>query len=79
MGGLEILVVSSLIGGILGYFFRSKSKNISPLAGIVLGFIGAVIMGFVLVEILFKSLLAVPFYAIFGAWFFNYIIAKLKK
>jgi uncharacterized membrane protein (UPF0136 family) len=77
MGGLEILAISTLVGGVLGFFLRGK--KIKPIIGILLGLTGAIIMGYLLTEILFKSFLAIPVYAIFGSWLFNFIIAKVKK
>ena len=77
MGGLEILVISTVVGGVLGYFFRSK--KVKPIIGILLGLTGAAIMGYVLTELVFQSILAIPVYAIFGSWLFNFIAAKVKK
>ena len=78
LGGIEILVLSMIIGAILGYFFRDKSKNVKPIVGVGLGALGALIVGYVLVMVLFKSYIAMPVYAIFGSWLFNFIFAKMK-
>lgn len=79
LGGMEILCICALIGAIFGYFFRDKAKENSTLIGIVLGLIGSVLMNLLLLNILFQSYIAMPIYAIFGVWLFNFIFLKIQK
>ena len=76
LGGLEILILCAIIGGIAGIFFRDKSK--SGWVGFVLGFVGAILVSYILVQTVFQSYLAIPFYSILGSWLFNFIFKKLS-
>jgi uncharacterized membrane protein YeaQ/YmgE (transglycosylase-associated protein family) len=79
LGGTEILLICAIIGGVVGYFRRSKNKRNGALAGIILGIAGSIVMTLLLITFVFQSYLAMPVYAVFGAWFFNYIWSKLRK
>ena len=75
MGGLEILVLGAIIGGILGIFFRDKRR--AAWVGFALGAIGAMVTSYVLVELVFASLLLIPVYSVLGSWLFNYVSRKI--
>ncbi|MAE84273.1 MAG: hypothetical protein CMB80_16140 [Flammeovirgaceae bacterium] len=77
MGGLEILTISIIIGGVLGYYFRSK--KIKPILGVILGVFGAAVMGYLLTEMVYRSTFTIPLFAIIGSWFFNFIAARFVK
>jgi hypothetical protein len=75
LGGLEILVICSIIGGVLGIFFRDKNR--SAWIGFVIGAVGAAVTSYVLVETVFASFIAIPFYSLLGSWLFNLIFRKI--
>lgn len=79
LGGLEILLISAILGGVVGYFKRIKNKKNGALIGIILGIVGAIVTNLLLITFVFQSYLAIPVYAIFGAWLFNYIWSKFQK
>lgn len=79
LGGIEILLICAIIGGVVGYFKRNKGKKNGALIGIILGVVGAIVINILLVTFLFQSYLAIPVYAILGAWLFNYIWSKFQK
>ncbi len=79
LGGIEILLICTIIGGVFGYFRRNKNKKNGALIAIVLGVIGAVAVNLLLLTFVFQSYLAMPVYAILGAWLFNYIWSKFQK
>ena len=76
MGALEILVVTAIIGGVFGLFFKSKLTK--AWIGFALGAVGAAVIAFLLASFVFQSILAIPVYGIFGSWLFNYIYKKVK-
>lgn len=77
LGGLELLVLCAIIGGIAGIFFRDKSK--SKWIGFALGFVGAIIVSYMLVLFVFQSYIAIPFYSILGSWLFNFVFKKISN
>ena len=77
LGGLEILVLCSILGGICGLFF--KDKKTKGWIGFLLGMIGAAIVAFLLAQFVFQSLLAIPVYSILGSWLSNLIFKKISK
>jgi|GEM_PF-2202733 len=77
LGGLEILVICTIIGGVLGIFFRDKRR--AKWLGFVLGAFGAMITSYVLVQFVFQSLFAIPIYSILGSWAFNAIFKQIAK
>jgi len=79
LGGLEILFICAIIGGIFGYFRRNKSRKYGTLIAVILGIVGAIVMNLLLVTFVFQSILAIPVYALLGAWLFNYIWSKFQK
>jgi len=79
LGGLEILFICAIIGGIFGYFRRNKSRKYGALIAVILGIVGAIVMNLLLVTFVFQSILAIPVYALLGAWLFNYIWSKFQK
>jgi uncharacterized membrane protein YeaQ/YmgE (transglycosylase-associated protein family) len=79
LGGSEILLICAILGGVVGYFRRNKSRKNGALVGIILGVVGSLITNVLLVSFVFQSYLAIPVYAIFGAWLFNYIWSKFQK
>ncbi|MCS3795155.1 DUF5518 domain-containing protein [Niastella sp. OAS944] len=79
LGGSEMLVISAIIGGIIGYFKRNKRQRNGALAGIILGFVGAIVVTLVLSKFVFGSIFLIPVYAIAGALLFIYGWAKLQN
>jgi uncharacterized membrane protein YeaQ/YmgE (transglycosylase-associated protein family) len=79
LGGLEILVICGLIGGVVGYFLRTKSNKNGALIGVLLGVSGALFMTWLLVTILVASYLLMPVYAIFGSWLANFLFKKVAS
>ena len=79
LGGLEILAICTIVGGVIGYFLRKKNRKNGTLIAIILGLLGSIVVNFLLLTFLFQSLLAIPVYAILGAWLFNYVWSKLQK
>ncbi len=77
LGGLEVLALSTVIGGISGYFFKNKEQ--SALGSITLGLFGGLITTYLLATFLLTSDIAMPFYGILGSWLSNYIARKIKK
>ncbi len=78
LGGAELMVICVFLGGIFGYIFRSKKKKNSALLGIILGVTGSIVTCWLLTSFVYGSYLVLPVYAIFGAWLFNFIFAKIK-
>lgn len=78
MGGLEILVLCSIIGGVLGLFVF-RDKNVKAWIAFSLGAVGAALTSFMLVSILFASYLAIPVYSVLGSWLFNLIYKKMAN
>ncbi len=76
LGGLEILVLCSIIGGVVGVFFRDKKRR--AWVGFVLGVAGAILTSLLLVEFVWASYIALPVYAVLGSWLFNWIFKKLS-
>ena len=76
---LELLVICSVIGGIIGYFKRNKRQKNGALVGIILGFVGAIVVTLLLSNFVFQSFFLIPVYSIIGALLFNYGWAKLQK
>ncbi|SEW45858.1 hypothetical protein SAMN05428988_6154 [Chitinophaga sp. YR573] len=79
LGGSELLLICAIIGGVVGYFKRNKNRKNGALIGIILGVVGSIAITILLITFLFQSYLAMPVYAIFGAWLFNYIWSKFQK
>ncbi|PWV46481.1 hypothetical protein [Chitinophaga sp. S165] len=79
LGGTEVLLICTIIGGVFGYFRRNKSRKNGALIAIILGVVGSLAVNLLLLTFLFQSYLAMPVYAILGAWFFNYIWSKFQK
>jgi uncharacterized membrane protein YeaQ/YmgE (transglycosylase-associated protein family) len=79
LGGSEILVICAIIGGIIGYFKRNKKQKNGALVGIILGFVGAIVVTLLLSTFVFQSYFLIPVYAIIGALLFNYTWAKLQR
>ncbi len=77
LGGLEILAVCSILGGVLGIFFRDKRR--AKWLGFILGAVGAVITSFILAQFVFQSLYAIPLYSILGSWLLNTLFKKVAK
>jgi hypothetical protein len=77
LGGLEILIICSIIGGILGIFLRDKSR--SAWIGFALGAVGAAVTSYVLVQTVFASFIAIPFYSLLGSWLFNFLFKKISR
>ena len=77
MSGLEILIVCSVLGGLLGITFRDKKRK--PWVGFVVGAIGSAITTFILVQTVFQSYLAMPVYSILGSWLFSLIFKKVDN
>lgn len=68
LGGTEILLICAVIGGVIGYFKRNKTRKNGTLIGIILGVVGSIVTTVLLITFLFQSYLAMPVYAILGAW-----------
>jgi uncharacterized membrane protein YeaQ/YmgE (transglycosylase-associated protein family) len=79
LGGSEILLICAIIGAIIGYFKRNKKQKNGALVGIVLGFVGAIVVTLLLSTFVFQSFFLIPVYAIIGALLFNYAWAKLQR
>lgn len=79
LGGSEILVISAIIGGIIGYFKRNKRQRNGALTGIILGFVGAIVVTLLLSRFVFGSIFLIPVYSIVGALLFIYGWAKLQN
>jgi uncharacterized membrane protein HdeD (DUF308 family) len=77
LGGLEILAICSILGGVLGIFFRDKRR--AKWLGFILGAIGAVITSFILAQFVFQSLFAIPLYAALGSWLLNTLFKRVAK
>jgi uncharacterized membrane protein YeaQ/YmgE (transglycosylase-associated protein family) len=75
LGGIEILVLCSIVGGVFGIFFRDKKR--SGWLGFIIGAIGAAITSYLLASFVFASLIAIPIYSILGSWVFNVIFKKI--
>ncbi|SHN40415.1 hypothetical protein [Chitinophaga sp. CF418] len=79
LGGTEILLICSIIGGVIGYFKRNKNRKNGALIGIILGILGSIVVNILLITFVFQSYFAIPVYAVLGAWLFNYIWSKFQK
>jgi uncharacterized membrane protein YeaQ/YmgE (transglycosylase-associated protein family) len=79
LGGSEILLICAVIGGIIGYFRRNKRQKNGALIGIILGFVGAIVVTLLLSRFVFQSYFLIPVYSIIGALLFTYSWAKLQK
>ncbi|WP_343668460.1 hypothetical protein [Chitinophaga sp.] len=79
LGGSELLLICIILGGVIGYFRRNKDKKNGALVGIILGVVGSIVINIIGITFILQSYLAIPVYAILGAWLFNYIWSKLQK
>jgi len=79
IGGSELLVICALIGAVTGYFCRNKNSKNGAVIGVVLGIIGGLVTSFLLAMFIYGSLIAMPLYAILGAWLFNLAWSKISK
>ena len=77
LGGLENLIVCTIIGGIFGILFRDKTK--SKWIGLIIGIFGAIISTFLLSYLVNISFVGVIIYSIFGSWIFNLVFKKLPN
>lgn len=77
VGGIELLALCSIAGGGIGYFIRNKATT-TPVLGIVLGVLGAIITSILLIQFVFQSIFALSVYSALGAWLFNFVWSKIK-
>ena len=77
LGGSEVLLLSGIIGGVAGLFFRNKSK--SRWIGFGLGFVGAIFTTYIMILFIPQFYQAYPFSSILASWFFNFVFKKISK
>ena len=76
LGGLELLVVSALLGGLLGcYVFNATSPKLS----FILGITGAILCNVIFVSIGSKGVLWFIVGIAGGSFLLNFIAGLLKK
>ena len=77
LGAIEVLAICAILGGILGIYFRDKSK--SKWIGILLGVIGACITSVIFIKYVFTGFIAIPLYSLIGSWLFNFGFKKISS